>query len=305
MEAPKSNTTVFAEDGTVSPRQARGRFLVVHAELDAVAGWPVAVLEPTSGWRLLDLAELWRHRELLFFLAWRDVKVRYKQTVLGVAWALLQPVLLMLIFTACLGGLAGMGSAEYPLHAYLGLLPWSFFAGAVGSAAGSVVGNERLVTKVYFPRLAIPLAAVGVALVDFFIALPLQGIMQTWYGHAPTWEWMVLPVIWMALLITAVGVGTLLAALTVQYRDFRHALPFLMQSWMFATPAIYLPAETTRSAWFAVNPLTGLVEAHRAASLGLELPWQTLALSIVWSVVLVTLGCLYFRRVEESFADIV
>jgi lipopolysaccharide transport system permease protein len=272
---------------------------------------PTTVLEPDRGWRLVNTRELWRYRELLFFLVWRDVKVRYKQTVLGAAWAVLQPAMMMAVFTVFLNGLAGVGSSDcpYPLFAYLGFLPWAFFASAITGAAGSVVGNERLITKIYFPRLAIPFAAAGAATVDFCIAFGLQLILMVGFGAAPGASLALLPGVFLLLLLTALGVGTLLAALTVQYRDFRHVIPFLVQFWMFATPSIYLQTPAEMPAWLAqvlaLNPLTGLIHAYRAASLGHAIAWEQVAVSAAAAVALFAAGCLYFRRVEDSFPDII
>jgi lipopolysaccharide transport system permease protein len=260
------------------------------------------VLEPSSGWRLVNVRELWRYRELLYFLVWRDVKVRYKQTVLGVLWAVLQPALLMLVFTGCLGWIPGVhgGDCPYPLFAYLGVLPWTFFASAITNASTSVISSERLITKIYFPRLAIPFAAAGAAVVDFAIAFCLQLVLMLIYGVTPGPTLLLLPLIFALLLLTALGVGTLLAALTVHYRDFRHVMPFLVQLWMFATPAIYLQADL-----LTANPLTGLIQAYRAAALGQALPWEQLAASGAAALAALVLGCLYFRRVENTFPDLI
>jgi lipopolysaccharide transport system permease protein len=280
------------------------------AELALLAQRPTVVLQPTAGWRLINWRELWRYRELLYFLVWRDVKVRYKQTVLGAAWAVLQPAMMMLVFTVFLNWMAGVASGDcpYPLFAYLGFLPWSFFASAITNAAGSVVGSERLITKIYFPRLAIPFAAVGAAAVDFAIAFGLQMLLMMWYGVAPGPSLLLLPAILGLLLLSALGVGTLLAALTVQYRDFRHVIPFMVQFWMFATPTIYLQASAS-AGWIrdllALNPLTGLIQAYRAATLGQGVAWDQLAVSTAMASLTLACGCLYFRRVEDTFADII
>jgi lipopolysaccharide transport system permease protein len=277
----------------------------------AAAEVPATVLEPSSGWRLVNVRELWRYRELLYFLVWRDVKVRYKQTVLGALWAVLQPAMMMLVFTVFLGWMAGVhsGDCPYPLFAYLGFLPWTFFASAITSASNSVVGNERLITKIYFPRLAIPFAAAGAAVVDFAIAFCLQLLLMLHYGIAPEPSLLFLPLVCVLLLLTALGVGTLLAALTVQYRDFRHVIPFMVQFWMFATPTIYLHVDVNSAGMMAnllaVNPLTGLIQAYRAATLGQALPWDQLAVSATAAVGLFVMGCLYFRRVEDTFPDVI
>jgi homopolymeric O-antigen transport system permease protein len=273
---------------------------------------PLTVIEARSGWQPLDLAELWRFRELIYFFAWRDVKVRYKQTVLGAAWAILQPTLMMAVFTLVLGRMAHVpaGDLPYPLFAYAGLLPWTFFATAITAAGQSVVYAERLVTKIYFPRLAIPLAALGPALVDFALASVVLGALMAWYRVAPSWSWLLVPALMALLMLAALGIGTLLAALNVAYRDVRHALPFLVQLWLFATPSVYLDTSPT-DAWangaslLALNPLDGLIAFFRAALLDGPLPWMRIVYPAIAVPVVLFAGCFYFRRVEDSFADII
>jgi len=300
---------------------------------------PLTVIEARSGWQPLDLDELWRFRELIYFFAWRDVKVRYKQTVLGAAWAILQPTLMMAVFTLVLGRMAHVPAGElpYPLFAYAGLLPWTFFATAITAAGQSVVYAERLVGKVYFPRLAIPLAALGPALVDFALASVVLGVLMAWYGVAPRWTLLLVPVFMALLTAIGLGIGTLLAALNVAYRDVRHALPFLVQLWLFATPSVYLDTssseaalgdqaaahETVRlpkplansespapkssaGAWtiLRLNPIDGIIACLRAAALGGPIPWPRLVYPVIIAPVLLAGGCYYFRRVEDSFADI-
>ncbi len=272
---------------------------------------PVTVLEPQAGWRLLDLAELWRYRELLVFLTWRDVQIRYKQTVLGAAWAVLQPVATMLVLALLFGRVAAKpaGDVPYPLFLFAGLLPWTFFATAIGSAGQSIVGGQNLVTKVYFPRLIIPIAAVGAALVDFAIAFGVLVLLMLGYRTFPGAGFLLVPVLFALIVTTAVGVGTLLSALTVSYRDFRHAVPFLVQFWMFATPSIFLQDDSAvPAAWqwvFPLNPLYGLIRNFRAAALGGSFDLYSLAVSGAIGLVLLLFGCLYFRRVERSFADVI
>ncbi|HUY31714.1 MAG TPA: ABC transporter permease [Pirellulales bacterium] len=268
---------------------------------------PLTVVGPRAGWRPLDLAELWRYRELLFFLAWRDVKVRYKQTLLGAAWAVLQPTLMMIVFTLVLGRLERTGTSDiaYPVLVYAGLLPWTFFANALANAGQSVVQAERLITKVYFPRLAVPLAAVVAAVVDFALAALVMAVLVAYYGGVtPSWTMVLLPAFALLILLAAVGVGTLLAALNVAYRDVRHALPFLIQLWLFATPSVYLPQADT-AGWLEINPLNGLISGFRAAALGQPIPWPRLAYPALAVAVLLAVGITYFRRVEDSFADVI
>jgi lipopolysaccharide transport system permease protein len=268
-------------------------------------------IEPARGWQWLNVRELWRYRELLFFLAWRDVKVRYKQTVLGAAWAILQPALLMAIFTLVFSQLGRLSSGDipYPLFALAGLLPWTFFATATTSAANSVVNSERLITKIYFPRLAIPFSAAGAAIVDFIIALGLLAIVMAWYGVTPSWNLLVAPLVVVIILIAALGLGTLLAALNVAYRDVRYVVPFLIQVGMFATPTIYLQptgGERGPVQWLlSLNPMSGLVSAFRASLLDGPIPWLDLGVAAALSFAMFVAGCLYFRRVEDRFADVI
>jgi lipopolysaccharide transport system permease protein len=274
---------------------------------------PLTVITPHVGWQTIGWRDLWRYRELLYFLAWRDVKVRYKQTVLGAAWAILQPVLMMAVFTIFFGRLAHVdsGGLPYPLFAFLGLLPWTFFATAIASAGNSVVGSERLITKVYFPRLMIPFASVAAALVDLLVAFSVLAVLMLWYRVPPTWSLLLVPVLLSLLVLAALGVGALLAALNVAYRDFRYVIPFLMQLWMFATPTVYMrigsPQQTfAANEWLLyVNPLTGLIEAFRAAVVGDRLALAAMAWSAGAAAAMFVAGCLYFRRVEDSFADII
>lgn len=269
---------------------------------------PLTVIEPESGWQAVRCTELWRYRELLYFLAWRDVKVRYKQTLLGAAWAMLQPTLMMVVFTLVLQRLAHVpsGDVPYPLFVYAGLVAWSFFATAVAGAAQSVVNAERLITKVYFPRLAIPLGAIAAAVVDFLLACLVLVVLMIYYRQAVGWGLLAAPVAVLLLLLAALAFGAALAALNVAYRDVRHALPFLLQLWLFATPSVYLNnAASRRFNWLALNPLDGLIAFFRAAVLDLPLPWARLAYPAIVIPIALVAGCLYFRRVEDSFADII
>lgn len=272
---------------------------------------PVTIIEPKPGWHLVDLKELWRYRELLYFLTWRDIKVRYKQTVLGAAWAILQPLATMIVFSLFFGQVAGAtaGDVPYSLFVLAGLIPWFFFSNALASASQSIVGNQNLVTKIYFPRLIIPMGAVGAGLVDFVIAFGMLVVLMLSYGVLPGWTFLLTPLLSLGLLIAALGVGTLLSALTVAYRDFRYVVPFLVQLWMFATPTIYLQAETVVGprgrAWLPLNPAYGLILNFRAAVLGEAFDLFALAVSATVGLGLLLLGCFYFRRVERSFADII
>jgi lipopolysaccharide transport system permease protein len=231
--------------------------------------------------------------------------------VLGIAWAVLQPVMMMAVFTVFFGRLAGLPSADlpYPLFAIAGLLPWMFFSSAVSTAGNSVVGAERLVTKIYFPRLAIPIAAVGVAAVDFCIAIGVLGVLMAWYGVMPGPAFLLAIPIGIVIGLAGLGFGTALAALNVRYRDFRYMIPFMVQFWMFATPSVYMQPPADASGAMSVlmwaNPLTGLVGGFRAACLGLPIPWEQLASSTAIVFAALLAGTAYFRKVEDDFADLI
>jgi lipopolysaccharide transport system permease protein len=269
------------------------------------------VIGPVSGWRFINVSELWRNRELLFFLTWRDVKVRYKQTVLGAAWAIIQPVMMMIIFTFVFSRMAKVPSANVPyqLFAFAGLLPWTFFSAAITNSANSVVGSERLISKIYFPRLAIPFAAAGAALVDFVIAFSVLLVLMVWYRVMPGRQFLLVPILSLILMFASLGVGTLLAALTVAYRDFKYVLTFLIQLWMYATPSIYMDVYTSAGPrmrmllW--INPMVSVIGSFRSAVLGLPLHWGQLLSAAGFSVVAFLVGCFYFRKVEDSFADLI
>jgi len=270
----------------------------------------MTIIEARPGWKFIDVREMWRYRELLYFLVWRDVKVRYKQTILGALWAILQPLATMLVFSVFFGRMAQMpaGNVPYPLFVFAGLLPWTFFSNAVTGAGGSVVGEQNLVTKVYFPRLFIPLGTVGAGLVDFAIALCVLMVMMLCYGKLPGVGLLALPALTLALLAAALGVGVTLSALTVAYRDFRHVVPFMVQLWLFATPCIYMKTDTIGPRWNAIlpfNPAFGIIKNFRAAALGEPFDWYSLSISSAVAIGLLIVGSLYFRRVERSFADII
>jgi lipopolysaccharide transport system permease protein len=269
---------------------------------------PVTVIEPRRAWQTVNLAELWQYRDLFRQLVRRDVAVRYKQTLLGAAWAVLQPAMMMVVFALFFGhtGRVSSGDTPYPLFVYAGLLPWTFFATAVTAAAQSVVGSERLITKIYFPRLAIPLAAVGAAAVDALVASALLAALMAWY-HVPLRPTLLLaPPVLFAVALAAAGVGTLFAALNVAYRDVRYVIPFLIQIGMFATPTIYTQTSSLSAGtqpWLSLNPMVGLVASFRAAALGHPIPWPQFITSSTIVLILLLAGCLYFRRVEDTFAD--
>jgi lipopolysaccharide transport system permease protein len=277
------------------------------------AAVPHLVIEPSRSWVALNLRDLWQYRELLYFLTWRDVKVRYKQTALGAAWAVIQPLATMLVFTLFFGKLAGMPSDNipYPLFAYAGLLPWTFFANAVTNSGNSLVGSSNLITKVYFPRLIIPGAAVLAGLVDFAIACVILAVMLVWYQVPVGAGLLMLPALVALTSLLALGVGMWLSALNVKYRDIRYAIPFLIQLWMFATPIIY-PASLLPEKYrpvFALNPMAGIIEGYRVALLsgvnGAGFDWLSLGISAGVALAILIYAAYDFRRMEKTFADIV
>ncbi len=268
----------------------------------------VTVIQPRQRWTGIDWRELWQFRELLYFLTWRDVKVRYKQTVLGAAWAIIQPFMTMVVFTIFFGRLAKMPSdgIPYPVFAYAGLLPWTFFANAVTNSAQSLVSQRQLLTKIYFPRLFMPTAPVATALVDFALAACVLAGIMAWYNVTPTALIWLFPLLILLTAVTALGVGLLLAALTVTYRDFRYIISFLMQLWLFCTPVVY-PVSIVPVRWqwlLAFNPMAGIVSAFRAAMIGGPMNWNHLAISSTIGIGLLLVGATYFRRTERRFADI-
>lgn len=267
------------------------------------------VIRPSGGWIGLGARELWQYRDLAYFLVWRDLKVRYKQTLFGAAWAVLQPVLLMLVFSAFLGRISGIAPAGVPYHlfALAGLVPWTLFSQSLNSAANSLVNSQNLISKVYFPRLLLPLAAVGSWIVDFLIALAVLLVVAAVSGVYPTATILWLPVFALFAVVAALAVGTWLAAIYVRYRDLRYAIPFLIQVWLFATPVAYsanlVPHELR--VIFALNPMAGVVEGFRWTLLGGPRPDLTIVLSAVATAVILIGGIAYFRRVERTFADII
>jgi lipopolysaccharide transport system permease protein len=270
------------------------------------------VYECRRGWAALDLRELWAYRELLFFLTWRDILVRYKQAVLGIAWAVLQPLLTMVVFTIVFNRVLGVQSPSsdipYAVFSFSGLLPWQFFAGALSRSSLSLVGNANLLTKVYFPRLVIPISAVLAVLVDLGISfLVLMGLMAV-YRIAPTWHVVFLPLFVVLALVTALAVTTWLSALNVLYRDVQYVIPFLVQLWMFVSPVIYpidkIPAGPMRVV-FSLNPMTGVIGGFRWALLGQPFPTGNVWISVGVVAILLVGGLLYFKRMERVFADVV
>ena len=270
---------------------------------------PLVVIQPSKKWNLLSLKDIWAYRELLFFLTWRDVKVRYKQTALGAAWAILQPLFMMVIFTIFFGRLAGVGSSgiPYPLFALAGLVPWTFFANSITASGNSLVGSAHLITKVYFPRLIVPAAAMLAGLVDFLLAFVLLCVLMLYYRVTLTVHLLFLPVLVLMTALFSLGVGTWMSALNVKYRDVRFALPFIIQLWLFVSSVI-LPSSSIPPKWrwlLNLNPMSGIIEGYRSALFGLPFDWPALAIAAVLTLLVLLYAIYAFSRVERSFADII
>jgi lipopolysaccharide transport system permease protein len=267
-------------------------------------------IEPSRGWVSLKLRELWEYRELLYFLTWRDIKVRYKQTVLGAAWAIIQPLFTMIVFTLFFGRLAKIPSdgIPYPIFCYAALVPWTFFSYGLTQSANSLIGSSNLLTKVYFPRLVIPLATVLSGVIDFLLAFALLIVFMLVKGIAPTINVVWLPFFLLLALVTSLGVGLWLSALNVQYRDVRYVVPFINQFWLLATPIAY-PSSLMNEPWrtvYGLNPMTGVVEGFRWALLGTPTaPGPMLLVSSLVALLALVSGTFYFRRMEKTFADVV
>ena len=271
---------------------------------------PRTRIKPSKGWVSLKLGELWAYRELLYFFVWRDIKVRYKQTVLGVSWAIIQPLFTMVIFSLFFGRLAGVPSdgIPYPLFSYAALVPWSFFANALTQASNSLLVGSGMLKKVYFPRLTMPIATVFAGVVDFTLAFIVLLGMMLYFGFLPTINVIWLPFFLLLALITSLGVGLWLSAMNVQFRDVRYTVPFLTQAWLFLTPIAY-PSSMLSEPWrtlYGLNPMAGVVEGFRWALLGVDTkPGPMIILSTIVAVTLLISGAFYFRRMEKTFADVV
>jgi lipopolysaccharide transport system permease protein len=270
----------------------------------------VIIVKPSKGWISLKLKELWEYRELLYFMAWRDIKVRYKQTVLGAAWAIIQPFFTMVVFSIFFGKLARVPSdgLPYPIFAYAALVPWTFFANGLNMASNSLVGSANLIKKVYFPRLMVPISGVISGVVDFVLAFAVLLGMMLFYGILPTVNILWLPLFVLLIFITALGVGFWLSALNVQFRDVRYTVPFLTQFWLFATPIAY-PSSLLSEPWrtlYGINPMVGVVEGFRWALLGADTaPAPIIVVSALVALAILVGGAFYFKRMEKTFADIV
>jgi lipopolysaccharide transport system permease protein len=276
---------------------------------------PVTYLRPARGWIGLNLSALWAYRELVYFLTWRDVKVRYKQAALGVAWAIIQPIVSMVIFTVIFGRLmgtktdAGIPQNWYPIFSFAAILPWQLFQGALTRAGISLVGNSNLLTKIYFPRLIIPFAAVAAGLVDFLFSFVVLVGLMIYFGVPLNWNMLWLPPLVLLALAAALAVGLWLSALNVQYRDVQHMIPFLLQAWMYASPVVYsidvIPSHGIWRLIYGLNPMTGVIQGFRWALLGGQPPDRLMIVSVLMVALLLLSGLYYFRRMERTFADMV
>lgn len=272
---------------------------------------PQTVIQATSGWNSLNLRELWDFRELLYFFIWRDIKVRYKQTVLGASWAVLQPFFTMIVFSIFFGKLAKMPSdgVPYPIFSYAALVPWTFFSNGIGKGSNSLVGGSNLLKKIYFPRMALPISSVLGGVVDFVLAFLLLIIMMFYYDIMPTINIVWLPLLLVLALVSSLGVSLWLSAMNVQFRDIRYITPFIVQAWLFATPVVYPASLIKEPFWqsvYALNPMVGVVEGFRWALLGTDTaPGPLIGISSVVAVILLVSGAFYFRRMERTFADVV
>lgn len=276
---------------------------------------PTIYLQPSRGWIALNLSDLWAYRELIYFLTWRDIKVRYKQAALGVGWAVIQPLVTMVIFSIIFGTWAnlppdsGIPQNWYPVFTFTGLLPWQLFQGALQRASISLVGNSNLLTKVYFPRLIIPLAAVAAGLVDFLISFLIMVGLMLYFGVPFSWNMLWLPLLVLLVVMTALAMGLWFSALNVQYRDIQHMIPFLLQVWMYASPVVYsINMVNASPLWklvYGLNPMAGIIQGFRWALLGSAPPGQLMIVSIVIVLILLVTGLFYFRRMERHFADTV
>lgn len=266
-------------------------------------------IEPKKGWQIIDFRELWEYRDLFFFLVWRDIKVIYKQTVMGFSWAIVRPVFSMIVFSVVFGRLAKVPSdgLPYPIFSYVALLPWTYFATAMTSSTGSLIANAGMLTKVYFPRIIIPFTPVLAGLVDFVIAFSVLAVLMFWYGIAPTWNILFLPLLIVLMILTASGIGMWLSALAIQYRDIRHAIGFLSQLLMYAAPVVWpvsLIPEKFRLL-YGIYPMAGVIEGFRSSLIGANpMPWDLIMVGTASALLIALSGAFYFRRMERIFADV-
>ena len=296
------STTLEQAESTAPPRSDTSR---PAPEVSVVT----TVIEPRSGWRLVDWRELRDYRDLFRFLVWREIKVRYAQSAIGIGWAIIQPVFSMIIFTIVFGRLAKVSSdgAPYAVFSFVGLVPWTYFSNALTDGVNCLVTNVNMISKVYFPRMLMPLSAVAAKLLDFGIAMLLLFGLMAWYRVVPTWGALLIPLFIGLMMLTAAGLGMWLTALAIQYRDVRHAMNFVVQLLMYASPVVY-PTSLIPERFqllYAMNPMVGVIEGFRAALLGTRaMPWDLLAVSTASAAVIFVSGTLYFRRKERVFADV-
>jgi lipopolysaccharide transport system permease protein len=294
-------STVLETPAGVAPRVER------HSKADAPR--VETVIEPRSGWRLIDLAELSLYRDLFRFLVWREIKVRYAQSAIGIGWAVIQPAFSVLVFTIVFGTLAGVESdgVPYALFSLAGLVPWTYFSNAVTEGTNSLVANANMISKVYFPRVLLPLSCVAAKLVDFAIAMLLLFGFMVWFQHPPTWGALLVPLLVLLMMATAAGLGLWLTALAIQYRDVKHAMTFIVQLLMYAAPVVY-PTSLIPQRYqllYAVNPMVGVIEGFRAGLLGTQsMPWDWISVSTISAAAIAVSGLVYFRRRERIFADV-
>jgi homopolymeric O-antigen transport system permease protein len=281
-----------------------------HPTSESLPDEPLITIQPSGSWSRLNLRDLWTYRELLYFLTWRDLKVRYKQTIFGVTWVIIPPLLITFIFTIFLGMLARVPSdpgVPYVLFVYVGILPWTFFTGAVTVSGASLVSNANLITKVYFPRLIAPVSAVGGRLIDLAIALLILSGMMLYFRVGVTWKLLMVPALVLLLTLLALGCGMLIAALNVRYRDAGLALPVIIQAWMYVSPILY-PSRLVPDKWrwfYDLNPLVGIIDNFRASLFGSAFNWYALGVSVTFSLLLLVYSAYIFRRAEKSFADVI
>lgn len=268
---------------------------------------PVTIIKPSKGWMPINLHELWEFRDLLYFFTWRDIKVRYKQTVLGFAWAIIQPFFAMVIFSIFFGSLAKLPSdgIPYPIFAYTALLPWTLFSESITRSTNTMVMNSNIIKKVYFPRMALPISSVLSPVIDFAIAFVILILMMIYYGIMPTVNVIWLPVFLLLAIVTSLGIGLWTSALNAKYRDIQYVVPFMLQIWMFASPVVYAASMIPAKYQFlyGLNPMAGVIEGFRWSLLGTDSPGMIILASIIVSVVLLVSGAFYFRRMEKTFAD--
>lgn len=281
--------------------------LKTDSEAKILNNTPITIIKPSKGWMPINLQELWEFRDLLYFFTWRDIKVRYKQTVLGFAWAIIQPFLAMVIFTVFFGNLAKMPSdgIPYPIFAYTALLPWTLFSESITRSTNSMVMNSNIIKKVYFPRMALPISSVLSPVLDFAIAFIILILMMIYYGIVPTFNVIWLPAFVLLAIATSLGVGLWTSALNAKYRDIQYVVPFMVQIWMFASPVVYaasmIPAQY--QLLYGLNPMAGVIEGFRWSMLGTNAPGMVIIASVIVSVVILVSGAFYFRRMEKTFAD--